>query len=265
MKSLLLSNFFKISKSLISHYSNTNNLSDEKENDLEKFLSKFDDVKDEEEDSDEESSEKEKIETKEEFENKKRKLTILLDQAVMTKMKVEKAFPEKLKTFGDVERFGLNWHPGWREPPRFIPDMDCDPYRGACSQTSCACDIYVQWPKEDDLYIYDPDKINIESELCQFCHHSKKYHTLETKANKFSLKEFSNDNLEKYSFQFREDIPKKHPSEIPEYELRKYYLMNPEYPGTSEKTKKMKMIEAEEKQRKNRKTLVDVEEDEDFL
>ena len=209
MKTFLLSNLFKISKTLINHYSNVNYSSTDEEENLEKFLSKFDEIKDEEEEEEEEEENVQKIETKEEFENKKRKLTILLDQAVMTKMKVEKAFPEKLKSFGpNLERFGLNWHAGWREPPRYIPDMDCDPYRGGCSQTSCDCDLFVQWPKEDDLYIYDPDKINVETELCQFCHHSKKYHTLETKSNKNSLKEFSNDNIEKYSIQFREDIPK---------------------------------------------------------
>jgi hypothetical protein len=263
MKSLILSNALKISKSLISHHF-TPTLSSEDEK-LQKFLSKLDQL-DEDEDEEDENEEMEEVETKEEFENKKRKLTILLDQAVMTKMKVEKAFPEKLKSFGpNLERFGLNWHEGWREPQRFIPDMDCDPFRGACSQTSCPCDIFVQWPKDESLYIYDPDKINVETELCQSCHHSKKYHTLETKANKNSLKEFSRENVEKYSFQFREDIPAKHPSEIPEYELRKFYLANPDHPGTSEKTKKMKLIEAEEEERKKKKTLVDVEEDEDFL
>jgi hypothetical protein len=65
---------------------------------------------------------------------------ILLDQSVQTKMKISKAFAEKLKTFGDTDRFGLNWHPGtllfyigWKDPPDYVPELDCDPYYGACS------------------------------------------------------------------------------------------------------------------------------------
>lgn len=42
------------------------------------------------------------LETKEEFEQKKRQLLILLDQAVSMKLKISRAFPEKLKTFGDI-------------------------------------------------------------------------------------------------------------------------------------------------------------------
>lgn len=51
-------------------------------------------------DDDEEDANEEEEETKEEFEEKKRKLRILLDQAQMAKLKITRAFPERLAEFG---------------------------------------------------------------------------------------------------------------------------------------------------------------------
>ncbi|KAG2393927.1 hypothetical protein C9374_003691 [Naegleria lovaniensis] len=213
----------------------------------------------------------ERQESKEEFEEKKRKLLILLDQAVEAKMKVSKAFPEKLAMFGDnLSRFNLNWHPGWREPERFIPDIDCDPYRGACSVSSCACQMFQSWPvgeQGNELYVYNPKIVNPESELCRECHHLKSDHYLATKADKTKLKEFSPENMEKYAIQVSDDIPPKHPSEIPTHFLSRFYEENPIHPGASPNVNKLKLLEeTEANDKKKRMSSMDVDdglEDED--
>jgi len=197
-----------------------------------------------------------KEETKEEFEDKKRKLMILLDQAVEAKMKISKAFPDKLALFGsDLNRFNLNWHPGWREPERFRPEIDCDPYRGACSVSSCACQMFQSWPvgeEGNELYVYNPKIVNSETELCRECHHLKSDHYLATKADKYKFKEFLPDNLEKYSIQVSQDLPPKHPSEIPYHELSQFYEEHPTFPGANPNVNKMKLLEAEEESDKKK-------------
>jgi hypothetical protein len=161
-----------------------------------------------------------------------------------------------------LERFGLNWHEGWRDPPEFVPEMDCDPYRGACSEISCPCDLYVSWPKGDS-YVYDPTKINPESELCMICHHVKKYHKLESKSSKWSLKEFSNDNMDKYGIKMSDDLPPKHPTDIPENYLIRWYQMHPDYPGASESAGKSLLLEANEE--KTYLSEIDLEDDDEEL
>ncbi|KAL9655056.1 hypothetical protein ABK040_008839 [Willaertia magna] len=238
---------------------------------IKEFLNKFESArnnkreeenKNEEDDIVESSNEKEVQETKEEFEEKKRKLLMLLDQAVEAKMKITKAFPEKLEKLGpNFERYNLNWHPGWREPERFVPEIDCDPYRGACSVSSCSCQLFQSWPvgatgsgdDSDALYVYNPKFVNPETELCRECFHLKSDHYLATKVDKHKYKEFSNENLEKYNIQISQDLPPKHPSEIPSYELIKFYEQNPTYNGASPFANKMKLLEIEEEGNKKKK------------
>lgn len=252
---LIFSNAFHIIKSLLSH--NPQPTTSTSTSKIENFLNKFS-TTDDIEDSDEEEESPQSLpqpETKQEFEEKKRALTILLDQAVQTKMKVQKAFPEKLAKFGNVDRFQLQWHPGWREPERFVPELDCDPYRGACSQSSCPCEMFVTWPVEDGVYVYNPKLINPETELCMECYHPKIDHVLATRKDKSGLKEFSRENVEKYGVKYRPDLPKKHPSEVPLYELEKFYEKNPDYPGASPLTSKLAMMVEEEP----KKTLADID------
>ncbi|EFC45868.1 hypothetical protein NAEGRDRAFT_79286 [Naegleria gruberi] len=206
-------------------------------------------------------------ETKEEFEEKKRKLLILLDQAVEAKMKISKAFPEKLALFGnDLSRYNLNWHPGWREPERFVPEIDCDPYRGACSVSSCACQLFQSWPvgeEGSELYVYNPKIVNPETELCRECHHLKSDHYLATKADRSKYKEFSQENVEKYELQVSEDLPPKHPSETPTHLLSHYYEENPLHPGASPNVNKLKLLEETEENDK-KKSMSSMNMDDDF-
>lgn len=94
-----MSNLFNLAYSLYSHYSKSN-----KSSSIQDLLQKFDSKEEKDDKEDEEigmNQKNEPEETPEDFETKKRQLLILLDQAVMTKMKITKAFPEKLKTFGE--------------------------------------------------------------------------------------------------------------------------------------------------------------------
>lgn len=102
MQNILFSNIFNLVYSVCSHYSKAS-----KSSSIQELLEKFD-TKEEIEEEEFKTENQEPEETKEEFETKKRQLLILLDQAVMTKMKISKAFPEKLKTFGDTLVIFLN-------------------------------------------------------------------------------------------------------------------------------------------------------------
>lgn len=199
----------------------------------------------------------------------KRELTILLDLSVQSKMKIEKAFPEKLAKFGSTreewDRFGLNWHPGWREPLRYVPEVDCDPYRGACMIQACPCDCFESWPLDDttesgavndpDLvrtYVYNPKLSNPETELCFVCHHLKSDHTLWTpsmETSRSKLVEFNRGNTERYSLQLLESVPPKHPIHIPQYMLQKYYDEHPDAPGASAQSSKLRLADIEEDDR----------------
>jgi hypothetical protein len=204
-------------------------------------------------------------ETKEEFERKKRQLMILLDQAVQSKMKIDKAFGEKLKSFGPDARqkYGLGWHPGWYEPERYKPEMDTDPFRGACAASSCPCEMFVSWPvnlrdqghvtntqleDKNVQYVYNPQYINPENELCLECHHPKSDHVLETKKDRSSLKEFSPHIVDKYGIEYYG--MKKHPADIPMFELTRFYELNPEHPGANPDQAKLAITEMEDTPKK---------------
>ncbi len=232
------------------------------------FLQKFDSNWEYNDDSDieemEDSAHQPKAEeTKQEFENKKGQLLLLLDQAQLSKMKISKAFPEKLAKFGpNLERFGLNWHPGWREPERFTPELDCDPYRGGCSNSSCMCEMFETWPKDFSagaaVYVYNPNTTNPETELCKNCYHSKMEHTLATKKDRNQLKEFSRENMDKYSIQTNPSVPRKHPADIPQFELKQFYDKNPEHPGATENAIKKSLLSLEGDNASKKKGLADL-------
>lgn len=120
----------------------------------------------------------------------------------------------------------------------------------------------MTWPKGDNVYIYDPNQINPETELCLSCHHSKKYHTLESSSNRYSLKEFNNENIERYSIKYREDTPSKHPSDIPESDLVQFYKTHPNHPGATLNIGKSLLTEINEDQPK--KSLADIDDEGDF-
>nr|QRZ58756.1 Gsp-co-occurring protein 6 [Malawimonas jakobiformis] len=187
------------------------------------------------------------VETQAEFEKKKRKLLLLLDQAVAAKMKISKVFPKKLAELGDTKRFGLDWHPGWREPDRFVPPLDCDPYRGACAVSACACDAFQTWPTEDGLYVYNPDITFAENMLCRACRHPKTEHVLATKRPRSDLPEFAPQQVAKYSLKYRAELPPAHPVDVPQFELSRFYRLNPDYPGASATTHIATLAEVEEK------------------
>jgi hypothetical protein len=221
--------------------------------------------------------------TQREFEEKKRQLTILLDLSVQSKMKIEKAFPEKLLQFGrtrqDWDKYGLNWHPGWREPPRFVPEVDCDPYRGACMVQACTCDAFETWPLDDidygathdpelvRTYVYNPRLTNPESDLCYVCHHLKSDHTLWTptlEQSRSKLTEFNRPNVERYSIQLQEGLPPKHPMNIPQYTLQRYYDEHPDVPGASPVSSKLKLIDVEEEKTQQPKGLSTIMDSENY-
>ncbi|KAL0489489.1 hypothetical protein AKO1_010495 [Acrasis kona] len=219
-------------------------------------------------------------ETKEEFEKKKRQLMILLDQAVSSKMKISKAFGDKLKTFGPdpKSKYGLGWHPGWYEPERFEPEMDCDPFRGACGASSCPCEMFVTWPSNlrdkatvtntdlDDKnvqYVYNPQFVNPENELCLECHHPKSEHVLATKKDRSSLKEFNPDMIGKYGIDYFG--MNKHPADIPLFELTRFYEANPIYAGANPDQAKMALTEIEEPTDKNKGMNAMMDEEDDMF
>jgi hypothetical protein len=265
MQSILLQNALAITKSLLSSSSTT-----QQDQRTLNFLNRITSntvVEDEEQQLEQQQQQQHSI-TQKEFEDLKRELTILLDLAVQSKMKIEKAFPQKLAKFGktrqDFDKYGLNWHPGWREPQRFVPEVDCDPYRGACMISSCPCDAFETWPLDDidygatndpDLirtYVYNPRLTNPETDLCYVCHHLKSDHqlwspTLEIARGK--LTEFNRANVDRYSFQYVEGIPTKHPMNVPLYILQRFYDDHPETPGANVQSSKLRLADIEEEER----------------
>lgn len=151
----------------------------------------------------------------------------------------------------------MNWHSGWRDPEEYIPPLDCDPFIGACSEVSCMCDGFVTWEHEGGIYVYNPRLVNPETELCSNCHHSKKSHHLRSKTLQFPedrrrmLKEYSSEILEKYGIPegtMQQDEGstlgnRRHPSEVPQYELQRFYDQHPDFPGASERLKGFSLSE----------------------
>eukprot|EP00697_Spironema_sp_BW2_P016466 gnl/Spiro4/7716_TR4057_c0_g1_i1.p1 gnl/Spiro4/7716_TR4057_c0_g1~~gnl/Spiro4/7716_TR4057_c0_g1_i1.p1 ORF type:complete len:438 (-),score=97.18 gnl/Spiro4/7716_TR4057_c0_g1_i1:161-1474(-) len=166
------------------------------------------------------------------FEDRKRKLLLLLEQAVQAKTKIQRAFPERLAEFGDLSQYGLQWHPGWREPDPFVPELDCDRFRGACRVPSCACGAFATWATDTGRYVYNPRLVDPDSEQCEVCLHAKSEHTLAaTRAPPTA--EFSPANMDLYGIQLPGMARPEHPSKIPLHALEDFYRKNPEYPGAS--------------------------------
>lgn len=192
----------------------------------------------------------------EEYDKVRRRLLILLDQAVLAKTKISRAFPKRMREFPSdaADRFGLKWHPGWKDPERYIPLTDCDPYRGACGVSSCLCDLFEL---EGPPYVYHPDAASADQIYCARCKHPKSEHTLATNADRRKLKEFAAEQLETYavpvvleakSGDAEEDdaaelanVRKEHPVDVPTYVLREYYVRHPEAPGAGERVRTMSL------------------------
>lgn len=81
-------------------------------------------------------------------------------------------------------------------------------------------------------------------------------HTIKPGKDRDKIAEFSRDNVEKYSIQHKPGIPRRHPVDIPWYELKKFYEQNPTYPGASEEAVKISLVDIEES--KKPKSLAEV-------
>lgn len=94
---LFWSNVFSLSVALLRHFEAPAIASDIR---LREFLAKFKNQSSEEPETHLVVKQATSQETTEEFEEKKRSLFIMLDQSAMMKMKISKAFPERLAKLG---------------------------------------------------------------------------------------------------------------------------------------------------------------------
>lgn len=282
LSSLILQNATAITRVLREHLHTpaVANVQNEQNDKIQQFLNRILEGKIDMEHFKEEPKQLQREQTKEEFDRNKRQLMILLDQAVVSKMKIDKAFGDKLKKFGPdaKQKYGLGWHPGWYEPERYQAEMDTDPFRGACAASSCPCEMFVSWPvnlrdeghvtnaqleDKNVQYVYNPKFINPDLDLCLECHHIKADHVLATKKDKSSLKEFSPHIVDKYGIEYFG--MKKHPADIPIYELNRFYELNPDHPGANPDQAKMALTEIEKSTDTKGMEPEDDDDDDDWL
>ena len=130
--------------------------------------------------------------------------------------------------------------------------MDCDPYLGACRFPACSCRHYSRFPTDSGDYIYNPSVRQPEQELCSECGHLQTEHDLDNAGfDRETLKEFSPDVAQQYHIRLSPDEPPRHPADIPQFQLQEFYAKNPEFPGSSERGRQLRMAQ-QERERESR-------------